>query len=372
VDRTPAGQPSDHNRTVLASRTLRCGLACLVLLAGCGGGDESPDGPTFEEVLAAVEGLSGDETARKLAELAAQEDGRLSMYSSLSDEVGTEIADRFAERYDVDVSIYTANSNVVAQRLSEEAAAGHRGADLAELSTTVLITLARNGVLAKGLPVDTEGIDEVVVDESWVAVRHNRFAVSWNTERVLAGTQPRRWEDLADPRWNGKLALELEDHDWYAGLRGHWAEQGKSAEEIDRLFEDMAQGAKVIKGHSLLGQLTASGEVSVAASNFSHIVDRAPLRWTPAVEPTFLRAQGMGIVAGARRPATAALFIQWALTEGQALYAENEWVPARRIGAAKDDLEQVVLDVKRIAAEEQRWIEEYNRLVRRGTLVAED
>ena len=274
-------------------------------------------------------------------------------------------------------SIYTANSNVVAQRLSEEAAAGHRGADLAELSTTVLITLARNGVLAKGLPVDTEGIDEVVVDESWVAVRHNRFAVSWNPERVPAGTQPRRWEDLADPRWNGKLALELEDHDWYAGLRGHWAEQGKSAEEIDRLFEEMAQGAKVIKGHSLLGQLTASGEVSVAASNFSHIVDRerlqgAPLRWTPAVEPTFLRAQGMGIVAGARRPATAALFIQWALTEGQALYAENEWVPARRIGATKDDLEQVVLDVKRIAAEEQRWIEEYNRLVRRGTLVAED
>jgi iron(III) transport system substrate-binding protein len=362
---------------VPASRTLRCAFACVVLLAGCGGGDDAPEGPTFAEVVEAVEGLSGDELTRELAALAAQDDGRLSMYSSLSDEVGAEIADRFSERYDVDVSIYTANSSAVAQRLSEESAVGRRGADLVELSTTELIPLAENGVLADSLPVDTSDVDERVVDESWVAVRHNRFAVSWNTEEVAGGSEPGRWEDLADPRWDGKLGLELEDHDWYAGLRAYWEDAGKTTAEIDRLFEAIAQGAKVIKGHSLLGQLTASGEVVVAASNFSHIVDRerlggAPLRWTPAVEPTFLRAQGMGIVANARRPATAALFIQWALTEGQALYAENAWVPARRTGDPVDDLEQVVLDVKRIAADEERWIEEYNRLVRRGTIVAED
>ena len=225
--------------------------------------------------------------------------------------------------------------------------------------------------------MDTDGVDPEVVGDGWVAVRHNRFAVSWNTKVVPPGTEPKRWEDLADPRWNGKLALELEDFDWYAGLRAYWLQQGKSTAEIDRLFGAMVEGAKVIKGHSLLGQLTASGEVGVVASNFSHIVDRgtkdgAPITWKPVVEPAFLRAQGMGITANSRRPATAALFIQWALTEAQELYVQNGWVPAQTSLQSRAGFEQVVIDVKAISADEKRWIAEYDRLVRRGTVVPED
>ena len=353
-------------------------LACVLLIAGgCGGGDDSAAAHTNEDVLAAVDGLRGDELTAKLVELAGDEDGRLQMYSSLSDEVGEQIADRFAKKYDVEVSIYTGNSNDVAERLAEETAAGRHNADLVELGTHVLIVLANEGVLAERLPVDTDGVDPEVVGDGWVAVRHNRFAVSWNSKVVPPGTEPKRWEDLADPRWNGKLALELEDFDWYAGLRAYWLQQGKSAAEVDRLFGEMVKGAKVIKGHSLLGQLTASGEVGVAASNFSHIVDRAtkdgaPITWKPVVEPAFLRAQGMGIAAHSRRPATAALFIQWALTEGQELYVQNGWVPARTSLQAQAGFEQVVLDVKAISAHEMRWAAEYDRLVRRGTVVAED
>lgn len=366
-------------RAVTALAALAAALASILLAAGgCGGeAQSSAEQHTFEEVLAAVKGLHGDELTAKLVELAEDEGGRLQIYSSLSDETGEEIADRFAKQFDVEVSIYTGNSNDVAQRLSEETAAGRHNADLVEVGTHVLIALAGEGVLAKGLPVDTEGIDDNVVDESWVAVRHNRFAVSWNTKVVPPGTEPKRWEDLADPRWDGKLALELEDFDWYAALRTYWVEQGKSSAEIDRLFVAMADGAKVIKGHSLLGQLTASGEVGVAASNFSHIVDRgtkdgAPITWKPAVEPAFLRAQGMGIAASSRRPATAALFIQWALTEAQELYAQNGWVPARTSLQSREGFEQVVVDVKAISANEKRWATEYERLVRRGTIVAED
>jgi iron(III) transport system substrate-binding protein len=353
-------------------------LACVLLIAGgCGGENDSAAVHTNQDVLAAVEGLKGDELTTKLAELAAEEDGKLQMYSSLSDEVGEEIADRFAKKYDIEISIYTGNSSDVAQRVSEETAAGRHNADLVEVATPVLISLAKEGVLVKGVPVDTEGIDDDVVGDGWVAVRNNRFGVSWNTKAVRPGTEPRRWEDLADPRWNGKLALELEDYDWYAGLREYWVKQGKPPAEIDRLFNAIADGAKVIKGHSLISELTASGEVAVAASNFTHIVDRAtkdgaPITWKPVVEPAFLRAQGMGIAANSRRPATAALFIQWVLTEAQELYAQNGWVPARTSLQSREGFEQVVMDVKAIAADEKRWVAEYDHLVRRGTVVPED
>ncbi len=332
---------------------------------------------TNQDVLAAAEGLKGDELTAKLAELAGDEDGKLQIYSSLSDEVGEEIADRFAKKYDVKISIYTGNSSDVAQRVSEETAAGRHNADIVEVATPVLISLAKEDVLVKGLPVDTEGIDQSVIGDGWVAVRNNRFGVSWNTKAVPPGTEPKRWEDLADPRWNGKLALELEDFDWYAGLREYWVQQGKSTAEIDRLFEAIADGSKVIKGHSLIGELTASGEISVAASNFTHIVDRAtkdgaPITWKPVVEPAFLRAQGMGIAANSRRPATAALFIQWALTDAQELYAQNGWPPAQTSLQSQEGFEQVVMDVKAIAADEKRWAAEYDHLVRRGTVVPEN
>ena len=80
----------------------------------------------------------------------------------------------------------------------------------------------------------------------------------------------------------------------------------------------------------------------------------------------------MGIAANSRRPATAALFIQWALTDAQELYAQNGWPPAKTSLQSQEGFEQVVMDVKAIAADEKRWAAEYDHLVRRGTVVPED
>jgi hypothetical protein len=53
------------------------------------------------------------------------------------------------------------------------------------------------------------------------------------------GTCVMRTKDLADPRWDGRLGLELGDFDWYAGLVTYWLEQGKTRQEIDDLLARM-------------------------------------------------------------------------------------------------------------------------------------
>ena len=366
-----AGPPLARVAAVVVCAALALGAA------GCGGGgDEAADGRTLADVQATVEGLHGDELTSKLAELAADEPGTLTLYTSLTDELSDELAEMFRKRYGVAVKVYAASSDDIAQRMSEESAAGHRGADLVEVNVPVLIALSRAGLLADRVPVDTRGIAGSLIGKGWIAHEFIRFAVSWNSKHVPPGSEPKRWEDLADPRWDGKLGMELGDFDWYAGLRTYWRQHGKSDAEIDRLFGAIAQGAKVIKGHSLMAQLTASGEIAAATSDYSHLVDRAakdgaPLAWKPVVEPAFLRPQGIGIAKGTPRPATAALYIQWALTAVQDLYAEDGWVPVRRAAASAPDFEQIVLDVKAITANEKRWSTEYDRLVRRGTLVPE-
>ena len=97
--------------------------------------------------------------------------------------------------------------------------------------------------------------------DNWTASRYNLFAPSWNTTKVAAGDQPKSWEDLADPKWDGKLAMELSDYDWYLTLYGYWQQHGKSTAEIDKLFADMANGAKVVKGHTVMGELLSAGAV---------------------------------------------------------------------------------------------------------------
>jgi iron(III) transport system substrate-binding protein len=363
----------------LARPALAAAAVTLALcVAGCGGGaggEEAADQRTLGGVAAGVDGLRGEEMTSKLAELAQDEEGPLSLYTSLTDELSDELAERFEQKFGIKVAVYAASADDIAQRMSEEASANHRGADLAEVNVPVLIALEREGLLADRVPVDTEGLDDKLLGPGWVAHEFIRFALSWNS-KLVGDAHPRRWEDLADPRWDGKLGMELGDFDWYAGLRRYWSDHGKSEAEIDRLFGEIATGAKVIKGHSLTEQLEASGEISVAASNYSHLIDRAakegaPLTWKPVVEPAFLRPQGMGIAKGTTRPAGAALYIQWALTEVQDLYAADGWVPVRRAAASAPDFEQIVLDAKAITADEKRWSDEYDRLVRRGTLVPE-
>ena len=90
--------------------------------------------------------------------------------------------------------------------------------------------------------------------DAWTATRFNLFAPSWNTDQVSGDLIPTSWEDLADPKYDGQLSMELGDYDWYMALTEYWLEQGKSQEEIDKLFADMVDGAKVVKGHTVHGR----------------------------------------------------------------------------------------------------------------------
>lgn len=207
--------------------------------------------------------------------------------------------------------------------------------------------------------------------DGWTAERINTFVVAWNTDRVSAGERPRNWEDLADPRWQGRLGLESGDFDWYKGLRDYWLEQGRSEEEADRLFEAIARNAVVVTGHSLRLQLLAAGELDVVASAFRNQVqaladDGAPVGWKPVVEPVFMRAGGIAVVEGTKHPAAALLFYEWLLGEGQEVIVAAGRDPTRRDLEATKGIDVRVIDVVALAESEREWRDRYERLVRLG------
>jgi iron(III) transport system substrate-binding protein len=347
-------------------------LAATLALAGCGGSSrgKTSDAHALDRVVAEVKGLSGKAREQRLLRLAKAEGGAVTFYTSYSLSLLGDVAKAFEDKYDIDVSTYKGGSGDVLQRLLEESKAGYHGADAIEASGPEMIAANKEGLLQPyGTPAAANLIKGARHD-GWTADAVNTFAVVRNTKLVPAEQQPNSWEDLANPRWKGKLGLTISDADWYKTLRDYWVTQeGKTPEEADRTFESIARNAIFIKGHTLGAQLQAAGEFALFV-NYVHIVDGlardgAPLAWKPVVEPLVVRTDGTGVVRGARHPAAALLFIDWLLSDGQKVLA-GSGVAVRTDLISTQSAKTVLVDLTSLAAQEQKWNDRYDRLTRLG------
>jgi len=355
-------------------------LVGLMLVTACGGSptseQEEPEGGSgetgYEEVLDAIDGLSGEQRTEKLVSLAEEEGGQLSLYTSMTSDVEDAVSEAFGDAYDIDVSVYRADSETVLQRLVQESDADFHGSDVVETNGPELFSLSSEETLVPYESEYTEALVEGSTYDDWVADRFNKFVISYNTDKVSEGDRPSSWEDLADPRWDGQLAMELEDIDWYKTLWEYWVEEdGKSEEEADQLFSDIAQGAIFVKGHTVMGDLLAAGEYSVAASNYSYLVQNivdkgAPVAWEPPAEPVISRPNGVALVEGAPHPATAILFLDWILSDGQEVLQEFNLDPARADIATAPQANEIFVDLDSLSEELDEWTTRYEELVDLG------
>ena len=373
-------------RTVRLSRrrlaqVVAAGLAVALVATGCGGsptgsaqtGDKS--GPSAaEKVYNEITGLSGKERRDKLVELATKE-GKLDLYTSMTSDVADAVSEAFGDQFDIDVNVYRAGSETVLQRIMQEQGAHYQGNDVVESNANELFAMNKEGFLAEYKGERRDLVPEAGRFDGWTATRFNLFAPSWNTKLVPAGQQPKTWEELADPKWDGKLSMELSDYDWYLTLYGYWKKQGKSDADIDKLFAGMAQGAKIVKGHTVQGELLSAGQFSVVASNYSYIVERAkqkgaPVDYLPFVQPVIARPNGVGLMKSAKHPAAALLFADWLLEEGQKVLSDEGLTPA--IVEGNDPLkgvEVIPVDVKTLVEQGEEWSKKYEAFVANGEKV---
>lgn len=351
-------------------------LLAALALVGCGDGARGSEGAGregFAKVTAAIDGLSGPARERKLLELARAEGGQLRLYASLTNESQVAVTQAFEQAHPgIELSVYRGTSEAVAQRVTQEAQAGVRGADAVDTNGSEMTALARQGIFVPYRPSGLSQLAPGSVHQGWTANRFTKYVVSWNTNLVPAGRQPRAWEDLADPRWRGKVALEESDDDWYKSLRDYWIEdQGKSPSQADRLLAGIARNARVVGSHAVMTQLLGAGEYSVAASNYLHLTrdsrdSGAPVQFTPLVEPVFSRPQGIGLLESARHPATAMLYVDWVTGEGQRVLKANNVEPARRDLVDRLGVSEVKVDVEEYVRSQQEWTDRYERLLRQA------
>ena len=183
-----------------------------------------------------------------------------------------------------------------------------------------------------------------------------------HTQALRKEELPRRYDDLLDRKWKGKLGIESSDEDWFATVLGALGEERALA-----LFRRIvaANGISVRKGHTLLTNLVASGEVPLALTVYNFTAEQlrrkgAPLDWF-VIPPAVARANGLALARGAPHPQAALLYYEFMLgDEAQALLVERGFMPASRKLKGPLPIETLrVVDPAMVLDQEAKWSKLY-------------
>lgn len=357
------------------------GLLCTTMaLSACGASPTadtaagSGAAPKVEqkamEVYAKFNAMSGEKRHEALVK-AAEKEGELSIYTSNTDIDA--LVEEFEDTYDIDVSVYRANSESVLQRVIQEQRAHFYGNDVLETNGLELDIANKEGLLA---PYKSELRNQVrsqALGENWTGTRFNVFVVSYNTKLVDPSELPDSIAGFADPKWEGKLSMEVGDVDWFAAMHQQLVSQSMSEQEVTDLFKRIAANAKTVKGHTVQAELIAAGQFAVGLSTYSHSVDEldkegAPITWRPEsrepVQPLVVRPNGIGLMRTASNPAAAMLFVDFELTRGQELFAKEY-----RIGSIPTDndplkgLKTVAVPLDELVSNNQKWNDLHQKII---------
>jgi iron(III) transport system substrate-binding protein len=351
--------------------------AAAFFLAACGGSptagpaDGAPEDTAATRTYERINGLSGQQRTDELVKCALEE-GKLSAYTSNTDM--DDMIKGFSDTYDIEVSVYRGNSESVLQRVLQEQTARYYGTDVVDTNAIELNVLQQEGLLSPYEGELRDAVREEGKADGWTATRFNAFVIGWNTDLVKPGEEPASFEELADPKWKGRVSMEIGDVDWFTALYQHLVRQGRSEQEALDLFKAVAANAQIAKGHTVQGELLSAGQFAVSVSAYSHTIDNAAdkgahVAWKTAqgaaAQPVVVRPNGIGLMKNAVNPCAAMLFVDYELSAGQEIIAG-----ANRIGAtaeaakALDGLEVVTVPEQELLDNAKKWDDLYAEVTR--------
>jgi iron(III) transport system substrate-binding protein len=334
----------------------------LVLLAACASAAvaQSP------EKNSTVYLYEGADRGERLVERARKE-GTLVLYTSLATSESVPLTQAFEKKYGVKVELWRSLSDQIVRRALNEARARRHSVDVVETNAPEVEALAREGVTARFASPYIADIPAwgVPAHRRWIADRVDFFVVAFNTGKVRREELPATYEGFLEPKWKGRIGLEATDQEWLAGLARHWGER-RALEFFHRLA---AMRPDVRRGHVLLSEMVAAGDVPVSLTNYASNADSMrrrdrPIDWKP-VEPVIGRPQALGLAAFAPHPNAALLFADFVLSpEGQQLFNSMGRFPASdKVKSALVTFPYLMLDPVALVDEDEKWLKHWNELV---------
>ncbi len=301
----------------------------------------------------------------------AQQEGKVNLYANIT--AVEPIMEAFAAATRVQ-GIYTRvdTSKFLATVVTEHEA-GKLQADVLQGPVPILEMLKEKGVLASYKSPAAAGYpDWATGDDAIVQFGIEYVAPIYNKELLKPADAPKRYEDLADPKWKNQIVMpDPASHAtticWLVGLKEHKIFGGDEA--WLKFVKGLAANKPMfVKSFGPTPAPVESGEKLLAISMPKYIITKAPapLDWV-RVETLLGTPRAMAVAAKAPHPEAARVFLDyWLSKDAMRLLADKvgEYVLAPGVFPPIDGISKAkVLPIRELSDEEiRKWGDEFKKI----------
>jgi iron(III) transport system substrate-binding protein len=273
----------------------------------------------------------------------AKKEANVVFWSSMRIDDSKSLAAGFEAKYPfVKVDIFRAGGEQIVNRAIAEHMAGNTTYDV--INAFALKVIQNRGLLQPYAAPEAARYGAGYRDPQnhWVSLYSGYNVIGFNSKLVPRAEAPRNWDDLLNPRWKGKLAMDSEEYFWHAGMLQYWGkEKGKQyMEALSRQDLQFRAG-----GHAMIADLMSVGEFPVVVVLYPDQIEQMkakgqPVEWVRTTDPILVNLAPVAIAAKAPHPNAAKLFMNYAISkEGQEILQK-----ARR-ASARNDVAPLVPDM---------------------------
>lgn len=249
----------------------------------------------------------------------AKQEGNLIVYSVWDVEHLKVVSDAFMKRYPgIKATYWQARNPEIVTRVLTEFQGGQSSFDV------VLSDNAPSVIRAAGAIMNYETVQKDVLylhDPTLPTVSLQIQALAYNTKKMKPADLPKSWEDVANPKFKGLVALDDPMRagplsSMLAALKTQWKDDGRFNNFLKGL---KALGVPVHKSTSAMFRLVISGEYPICMPALLHDVIEEMHKGTPIsyvkTNPPVLFPRQAGIYAKSPNPNAAKLFAEWLISE---------------------------------------------------------
>lgn len=298
----------------------------------------------------------------------AKEEGRVLVYTSLAASDNKPFRSAFEQAYPgVKLEIYRASGTTILQKILTETRAGAHLADAVLTEGAVLHALKDAKLLEKFDSSERNAFEARFKDKDgfWTDVYPTVHSIPYNTKLVAQNDVPKRYTDLLDPKWKGKLAANRNNYMFIAAMLDLYGKE-KGEDFMRKLAQ---QNPQVRAGGTLTATLVGAGEMPLAFVVYANNVDNvkesgSPVDWARLEEPLYAESHPIAVMARTQHPNAARLLAEFAISKnGQQLISNLGKMPGRsdvqpKIGVDRAKLRMISPEDEAKTAFYQKWFDD--------------
>lgn len=257
---------------------------------------------------------------------AAEKEGEVRWTSAFKDDEAAPFVQAFNREYPNIKAIHEREHGAESQeRLVRELASGAVVNDVVQIHWDYINDLIAMDALERVNWADWKVLPQLVSEGNrMVTVASFPYSIGFNTNLVKKEEAPRTWEDLLDPKWKGKFAVDTRPSAFFC-LVSTWGPQ-KVLDYVKKLGQN---NPIFVRGQTELASLMSAGQYMMSATallqGLVYVAQKgAPVAWN-IPNPVPINFVDFSVLKKSRHPNAGKVFLAWLGSKGYKLMDDINW-----------------------------------------------